>query len=717
MNEQKFTQLLGGIDPALIARAEESVPMRKKPRFRRAIMAAVAALLAMALLLGAAAIAFIPKTYDLDYELPKHQNASQVEQIYYADQNGKIKRQSVLLPPTEQNVFMTWKHLCGLGDEMQMLDYSVQTEPLDGVQPLPNTLWDFLRGESAPTTQSTVTVTLSSQAAFCENNALIESLRQTLAKYAGVDPKQVNIQIDGAQTSPMLPLKFWHNLTDYTKLILAPGNRLDITVGMTNASDTPLTFTVTESDFYPDATLRHTTQGDKVSIYHELRPSTTDQPSKHTLAPGESREITYTFLVPEQATGGAYDLVVSFGGQSLIFYRLVSVLHVSSPVIRSISSAYQDFLMTYGFDATDPTAFKSAVQAQSYNGVGLFEIMNEADVEWTPGSGGEIFRSEQFTYTHSTLSEDGVILSHQNTFTATVLPDGMTLPLGISPEEGVIEALCKLGKSEQSARNALAQRTTCLIADSILSSTFVVTVSFDTTGIEISYKYGAHRVDICFDERGEQFELLRIQTKYTPADAGRQVVFTRFMGDDLVYTLTAQQSEQFSLMLERAEKSAGTIELECDSSGTVDGVPFDYDSATGVLLMDGYTYTLTEHDRIMLEFMLNGSVFMYFAPDATVEVDSPYDDLVHYATLSESHRDQIITILNGGEWKPGSPDMRPCDYSFTIFNPNASAKVTLHYSSEAGVFLFNDHYLRISNQDMNTVNEIFEGYAVQMPCA
>ena len=115
--------------------------------------------------------------------------------------------------------------------------------------------------------------------------------------------------------------------------------------------------------------------------------------------------------------------------------------------------------------------------------------------------------------------------------------------------------------------------------------------------------------------------------------------------------------------------------------------------------------------------ILNGSVFMYFAPDATVEVDSPYDDLVHYATLSESHRDQIIAILNGGEWKPGSPDMRPCDYSFTIFNPNASAKVTLRYSSEAGVFLFNDHYLRISNQDMNTVNEIFEGYAAQMPCA
>ncbi|MBQ2255313.1 MAG: hypothetical protein II330_00465, partial [Clostridia bacterium] len=71
MNEQKFTDLLGHIDPALIARAEESVPMRRKPRFRRSIMAAVAALLAMALLLGAAAIAFIPKTYDLDYEIPK----------------------------------------------------------------------------------------------------------------------------------------------------------------------------------------------------------------------------------------------------------------------------------------------------------------------------------------------------------------------------------------------------------------------------------------------------------------------------------------------------------------------------------------------------------------------------------------------------------------------------------------------------------------------
>lgn len=41
MTERKFAQLLSTIDPALIAEAEASVPMRQKPIFKRALIAAV----------------------------------------------------------------------------------------------------------------------------------------------------------------------------------------------------------------------------------------------------------------------------------------------------------------------------------------------------------------------------------------------------------------------------------------------------------------------------------------------------------------------------------------------------------------------------------------------------------------------------------------------------------------------------------------------------
>lgn len=125
MNEQKFTELLGHIDPALIARAEESVPMRQKPIFRRALIAAVAAMLALTMCASLAVIPFIPTTLGLDYLTSpsdgtepafKEQNAW----IYYV-KDGKQKREYVRLPGSTQNVFMAWKHLNAVGDEVEQI--------------------------------------------------------------------------------------------------------------------------------------------------------------------------------------------------------------------------------------------------------------------------------------------------------------------------------------------------------------------------------------------------------------------------------------------------------------------------------------------------------------------------------------------------------------------------------------------------------------------
>ena len=109
MNEQKFTDLLGHIDPALIARAEKPVPMRQKPIFRRALIAAVAAMLALTMCASLVVIPFIPTTLGLDYLTSpsdgtetafKERNAW----IYYV-KDGKQKREYVRLPGDTQNVF------------------------------------------------------------------------------------------------------------------------------------------------------------------------------------------------------------------------------------------------------------------------------------------------------------------------------------------------------------------------------------------------------------------------------------------------------------------------------------------------------------------------------------------------------------------------------------------------------------------------------------
>lgn len=719
MHKDLFSDGVARIDPDAVERLlqiEQSMQAKQKRQRRaRLLVIPAVALVALLVCITVAVIPFIPKTYDLDYgeaaliEEKLFSNHKSVW-VYYVNDKGTQKRERVRIPSSTDNVFLTWKHLNTVGDEVKILNYEYQ-ENIDVMQPAvePDTLWEFLQQQISPASKS-VTVTLSPQITSYDNyDALIQSLTETLAKYAGVSPEQVKILIGEQIGDTYRGVHFWHSLQSES-VVVGVGSTLEITVGVTNISEQDIVLSEQWSPFFPTAVL---TMNDTAIIAHE-EIGILDDRTAFVLAPGNSVEYTYTFPIPEHAVTGKYDLLVTFGQSSRVFEDAVHVVEFSVPAIGTISSTYKDYLKAYGLDTTDPAAFKSAIQALSYNGVGLFELMNQADVDWMPGYSGEMYDSEHFGYKHSAFSPDRVSKSHTNTFTATVLPDGMTLPLGISPEEGVIEALCKLGISEQSAENALAQRTTYLIADSILSSTFVVTVSFDTTGIEISYKYGAHRVDIRYDENGQHFEMLRIQTA-SSAIEDAQIVFTSFTYEEFEYVLSAQRCGQFFQMLERADKMWDVAELICDSSGSCNGIPFSYDSESGTLIMDGVTYSLTEQDRFALNTMVGGSVFIYFDPDAKVEVDSPYDDLEHYATLSSADRDRIIAILTGGEWKSGQPDII-CDYTFTVLSPNASTKAVLRYSFEAGIFVYDGHYRSIADADRIIVNEIFEGYAAQMPC-
>lgn len=301
MNEQRFTQLLGGIDPALIARAEAPVPMRKKPRFRRAMVAAIAALLAMSLLLGASAIALIPRTYDLDYEIPKQENASKVAQIYYLSGSGKIKRQSVLLPPTEQNVFMTWAHLNGLGDEYALINIaSSEGDPAD----------------------RHVIITLSTELGDHPNaQSLLASLQKTFAKF---------------------------------------------------------------------------------------------------------------FEMHEE------NVLFSFGRPGYFF-------PTSSPALGE----FRQFMNTYGLSSADPATFKQGVMQCTVNGVGVFDLMIQKDLELAPGYRGESWSHDQMSYSYTQFTENKFIQTYENYFEITGIPDGMILPCSITPKDSLYAALEKIGADKK----------------------------------------------------------------------------------------------------------------------------------------------------------------------------------------------------------------------------------------------------------------------------
>lgn len=732
MNKHLFSEGVSNIDVDAVERLLQIEKDLEKKRARRKFAwikpVLIAASLALLLCAVLVIIPFIPKDLNLDYQsLPEGSDVAYDRGnawIYYASADGEIEQEYVTLPLCEQNVFLSWKHLSGVDNAVQMMDCKIEADHSVSAQPVPQTLWEHLsQAFSQSAEQKTMTVTLSAQITSQPNyQALIESLQKTLAKYAGISPEQVRILIDGEQIGTTGTLQFSHNLQGgIDPIYVIAGKDLEITVTMTNISDEEIEYFGSLGAFVPDAmlTMGETVQDVQV-IYHEPI-AVTEEYARYVLAPGQSREITYTFKIPEQAAAGAYDLFVSFGDQSFTFEKAVNVIYSSMPAIGSLSSGYLDFLQEYGLHVTDPAAFKSAVQQLSYNGVGLFELMNEADVDWLPCYSGELYDSEHFRFVYSEFSPDGRNKSQTTIFEATVLPDGMTLPFGISTEKGLVDALTKLNMSEKDAKYALEKRRTMLLSDSVLSSDFTVTVSFDSAYTEIAYEDGPYIVLIRFDENGEAFKLLQVCTKNAPVAPGTRIFFTSFGHAEFEYEFSAQQCDQFLSVLERAEKIPDVVDLACDSAGIFNGFPFDYDSNSGTLIMNGVTYTLTERDRewIYLALKVGENGYYYFDPDATIEVDSPYDDVDHFATLSGADRDRIVAILNGGNWKDEEVEV-PCNCSIIVTGSHPSSseiimRQELQYSPEAGIFLYDGHCLRLSDTDMNTVEEILAGYAVQLP--
>ena len=237
MTKRKFAQLLSAIDPALIAEAEESVPMRQKPKFRRAMVAAVASLLAMALLLGAAVIPFIPTTLELEYPVENGDMDFKNVWVYYTDENGRQKREYVRLPYSVQNVFAAWAHLSGLDESAQLLG---------------------IASDEGADADASVIVTLSCVLRdHPDADSLLDSLQKTFAKYYGMPEDNVAFSFsDASEFQPeSTGLKFSHNL-EHSAGIFMVGTVFQITATMTNISDEPLEFEGATTDFVPKAIIR-----------------------------------------------------------------------------------------------------------------------------------------------------------------------------------------------------------------------------------------------------------------------------------------------------------------------------------------------------------------------------------------------------------------------------------------------------------------------------
>ncbi|MBE6675792.1 MAG: hypothetical protein E7594_03010 [Ruminococcaceae bacterium] len=707
MNKNLFSDGLGHIDPDAVERMlrMEDDLARKAARRRYAWVKPVLIAAALALTLSAVLVIvpFIPKKLDIEYQPVK--GPDQSVWVYYTNENGTQKRERVSLPGGAGNVFEAWKHLSEVDDAVEILGYEEVTDAQPSTTVVPGTLWEYLKQTLSPASgQKTVTVTLSAQITSCDNyDALIESLQKTLAKYAGVDAEQIRILIDGEQTAVVGGLQFYHSLQGGGPVVAELGTTLEITVGVTNISNQIIEYDLCSIDYwYVDALL---TMDGAARIMHE-ECYILDEYLDTVISPGESRELRYRFIIPEQATCGVYDLVIWSGEKTFTFEDAVQVVGFGyTPSLAVSATEFHEFLIKYGFHQTDPEAFKQAVGMHTYlNDQSVLDIMNPYSVEYAPGYSGEEHGSNLFAYGY-TRHPDG---SCNNYFGGLALPGDMRLPHGITPGDRLVDSLHKMGVDPQTAQDTVERAQKLFEGEQIRLgdnfNTFCITRNRHGEYI-IHYDFIAAPVDgdpappeysleLVYNETNMVFVCFYVKAGYGDfsVEMISSPIFVSSMSSSaLGKELDADETRQLLAIIDSTTRQDGKPDVTCDYYIVFDGFLFLYSTETGILMGQERYYEFSDEQRLIVNKIVANSTY---APD--FQNIKLYENNM-LVSLPNQVALQIKSALNNAEWHDGTLELEPllwfdCD----------GTRVGYDY----GIFFTTQHYWYADNYTEDCTNAL-----------
>ena len=202
MNNYLFVDAVSYLDVDLLKKHLEKKerlrinPSRKRKRNIIRWAAAVAAWVCM--LCGTnMIIQYIPVRYELEYIYGGSNGVNEFVLdknvwIYYVD-HSSMKRERVTLPCNAENVFITWKHLNHIGDEVHLLEYELISNTYESTT-------DY-EGEgvanNAPGNHYVLNITVSANMKdYADSDILLSSLKKTMTDYLKINIEVVNIYFE-----------------------------------------------------------------------------------------------------------------------------------------------------------------------------------------------------------------------------------------------------------------------------------------------------------------------------------------------------------------------------------------------------------------------------------------------------------------------------------------------------------------------------------------
>ena len=202
MNQKVFNNALNHIDADIVENylikkeQNQSMNTKRKP-MRLAKWGVVVACLSI-LVVAATVQQYIPQNYNLEYiytdaEGREVYTASKNVWIYYVDENDRSARERVTLPANPQNLFITWKHLNDIGEDVVLLKCQITSNgeeseiTYDG-----KTIVNYQAGNYF-VLNIVVSKNITEYIPKAQYEETFESLKKTFTKYSNIEFDEVNL--------------------------------------------------------------------------------------------------------------------------------------------------------------------------------------------------------------------------------------------------------------------------------------------------------------------------------------------------------------------------------------------------------------------------------------------------------------------------------------------------------------------------------------------
>ena len=197
MTQEKLIDAITDLDSDILNRyfgMKADLAAKKKPKKHTWVKWASVAACFVLVITATFVTQYIPTEYNLNYSYVGANGketyiADKNVWIYYVD-NGEIERERVKLPCTAENVFITWKHLNNIGDEVELIECKIVSNG--------NESTSEFEGQGVanyePGDYFVLNITVTKNLQFYEDyELLIDSLEKSMSEYSNIDFDEINV--------------------------------------------------------------------------------------------------------------------------------------------------------------------------------------------------------------------------------------------------------------------------------------------------------------------------------------------------------------------------------------------------------------------------------------------------------------------------------------------------------------------------------------------